>query len=131
AANPIGLSQLVQGTPFGRFDLGTGINFNRDFLHVAVDASCGIQPFEFAPQDVGHQHRRHLVRVQRGLDVRLFAAAGAVARAAVMAGRQPVGGDAWFVCNRMGLYRHACSLRTPVDGFVRSIMYEFLHKVNR
>ena len=35
AANPIGLSQLVQGTPFGRFDLGTGINFNRDFLHVA------------------------------------------------------------------------------------------------
>jgi predicted deacylase len=35
AANPIGLSQLVQGTPFGRFDLATGINFNRDFLHVA------------------------------------------------------------------------------------------------
>ena len=35
AANPIGLSQLVHGTPFGRFDLGTGINFNRDFLHVA------------------------------------------------------------------------------------------------
>jgi predicted deacylase len=35
AANPIGLSQVVQGTPFGRFDLGTGTNFNRSFLHVA------------------------------------------------------------------------------------------------
>jgi predicted deacylase len=35
AANPIGLSQVVQGTPFGRFDLGTGVNFNRSFLHVA------------------------------------------------------------------------------------------------
>ena len=35
AANPVGLSQLVQGTPFGRFDLGTGVNFNRAFRHVA------------------------------------------------------------------------------------------------
>jgi predicted deacylase len=35
AANPIGLSQVVQGTPFGRFDLGTGVNFNRAFLHAA------------------------------------------------------------------------------------------------
>jgi len=35
AANPIGLSQVVHGTPFGRFDLGTGVNFNRAFLHVA------------------------------------------------------------------------------------------------
>jgi hypothetical protein len=35
AANPIGLSQLVHGTPFGRFDLGTGTNFNRAFRHVA------------------------------------------------------------------------------------------------
>ena len=37
AANPIGLSQVVHGTPFGRFDLGTGINFNRGFLHVAEE----------------------------------------------------------------------------------------------
>ena len=37
AANPIGLSQVVQGTPFGRFDLGTGVNFNRAFRHVAED----------------------------------------------------------------------------------------------
>lgn len=35
AANPIGLAQVVQGTPFGRFDLGTGVNFNRAFRHVA------------------------------------------------------------------------------------------------
>ncbi|MCS0584866.1 M14 family metallopeptidase [Massilia pinisoli] len=35
AANPIGLSQVVHGTPLGRFDLGTGINFNRGFRHVA------------------------------------------------------------------------------------------------
>jgi predicted deacylase len=35
AANPIGLSQVVHGTPFGRFDLGTGVNFNRAFRHVA------------------------------------------------------------------------------------------------
>jgi predicted deacylase len=37
AANPIGLSQVVQGMPFGRFDLGTGANFNRAFRHVAED----------------------------------------------------------------------------------------------
>ncbi|GAB3369162.1 succinylglutamate desuccinylase/aspartoacylase family protein [Massilia agri] len=35
AANPVGLSQVVQGTPLGRFDLGTGVNFNRAFRHVA------------------------------------------------------------------------------------------------
>jgi predicted deacylase len=35
AANPVGLSQVVQGMPFGRFDLGTGVNFNRAFRHVA------------------------------------------------------------------------------------------------
>ena len=35
AANPIGLSQVVHGTPLGRFDLGSGVNFNRAFRHVA------------------------------------------------------------------------------------------------
>ncbi|MFG6467612.1 M14 family metallopeptidase [Roseateles sp. BYS87W] len=33
-ANPIGLAQDVQGSAFGRFDLGTGINFNRQFRHL-------------------------------------------------------------------------------------------------
>ncbi|MBU9323510.1 succinylglutamate desuccinylase/aspartoacylase family protein [Burkholderia gladioli] len=31
AANPIGLAQFVLGTPIGRFDLGSGRNFNRGF----------------------------------------------------------------------------------------------------
>lgn len=35
AANPIGLAQALHGTPFGRFDLRTGINFNRAYRHVA------------------------------------------------------------------------------------------------
>ncbi len=35
AANPIGLAQAVQGKPFGRFELGSGVNFNRGYLHVA------------------------------------------------------------------------------------------------
>ncbi|RZL39390.1 MAG: succinylglutamate desuccinylase/aspartoacylase family protein [Rubrivivax sp.] len=33
-ANPIGLAQDLQGSPLGRFDLGTGINFNRQFRHL-------------------------------------------------------------------------------------------------
>jgi predicted deacylase len=37
AANPIGLSQVVHGTPFGRFDLASGTNFNRAFRHVAEE----------------------------------------------------------------------------------------------
>lgn len=34
AANPIGLAQAIQGAAFGRFDLTTGINFNRNYKHV-------------------------------------------------------------------------------------------------
>ena len=33
-ANPIGLAQDIQGTAFGRFDLATGINFNRAYRHL-------------------------------------------------------------------------------------------------
>ncbi|MES2106052.1 MAG: succinylglutamate desuccinylase/aspartoacylase family protein [Pseudomonadota bacterium] len=33
-ANPIGLAQVIQGTPFGRFDLATGINFNRGYRNL-------------------------------------------------------------------------------------------------
>ncbi|MBC7454313.1 MAG: succinylglutamate desuccinylase/aspartoacylase family protein [Massilia sp.] len=35
AANPLGLAQAIHGAPFGRFDLSTGINFNRAYKHVA------------------------------------------------------------------------------------------------
>lgn len=35
AANPLGLSQVVHGAPFGRYDLSTGLNFNRAYRHVA------------------------------------------------------------------------------------------------
>ncbi len=37
AANPIGLAQAIHGAPFGRFDLSTGINFNRAYKHVAQE----------------------------------------------------------------------------------------------
>ncbi|MCV2363901.1 succinylglutamate desuccinylase/aspartoacylase family protein [Paucibacter sp. DJ1R-11] len=33
-ANPIGLAQELQGTSFGRFDLSTGVNFNRGYQHL-------------------------------------------------------------------------------------------------
>jgi predicted deacylase len=36
-ANPIGLAQDIQGTVFGRFDLATGINFNRGYRAVSED----------------------------------------------------------------------------------------------
>ena len=37
AANPIGLAQAIHGAAFGRFDLTTGVNFNRAYKHVADD----------------------------------------------------------------------------------------------
>jgi predicted deacylase len=33
AANPIGLAQVINERPFGRFDLSNGINFNRGYPH--------------------------------------------------------------------------------------------------
>jgi hypothetical protein len=42
AANPIGLSQVVHGMPLGRFDLGTGVNFNRGFRHVADEVETAL-----------------------------------------------------------------------------------------
>ncbi|MBY0574917.1 MAG: succinylglutamate desuccinylase/aspartoacylase family protein [Undibacterium sp.] len=33
-ANPIGLAQDIQGSAFGRFDLATGINFNRGYQYL-------------------------------------------------------------------------------------------------
>jgi len=44
-ANPIGLAQQIQGSALGRFDLSTGINFNRGFQHLtpALLAEIGAQ----------------------------------------------------------------------------------------
>jgi hypothetical protein len=42
AANPLGLSQVVHGTPFGRYDLATGINFNRNYHHVFEDLKTAL-----------------------------------------------------------------------------------------
>lgn len=41
AANPVGLSQWVMGTPIGRFELGSGRNFNRGYsmLHDPIAAA--------------------------------------------------------------------------------------------
>lgn len=43
SANPIGLSQVVHGAPFGRFDLSTGVNFNRSYKHVAEDLKKSLE----------------------------------------------------------------------------------------
>jgi predicted deacylase len=43
AANPIGLSQAIQGAPFGRFDLATGTNFNRAYKHVAEELKAALE----------------------------------------------------------------------------------------
>lgn len=42
AANPIGLSQAIHGAPFGRFDLSTGVNFNRAYRHVARELKASL-----------------------------------------------------------------------------------------
>lgn len=43
-ANPIGLAQDLQGAAFGRFDLGTGVNFNRQFRHLTAALIPLVEP---------------------------------------------------------------------------------------
>src|SRR5450830_329892 len=43
AANPIGLAQVLHGAAFGRFDLTTGVNFNRAYKHVAEDLKKSLE----------------------------------------------------------------------------------------
>jgi predicted deacylase len=43
AANPIGLAQAIHGAAFGRFDLTTGVNFNRAYKHVADDLKTSLE----------------------------------------------------------------------------------------
>ena len=42
SANPLGLAQAIHGAPFGRYDLTTGINFNRAYKHVADDLKTSL-----------------------------------------------------------------------------------------
>ncbi|MGQ3054577.1 MAG: succinylglutamate desuccinylase/aspartoacylase family protein [Roseateles sp.] len=43
-ANPIGLAQDIQGSAFGRFDMGTGLNFNRQFRHLTAALISLVEP---------------------------------------------------------------------------------------
>lgn len=43
-ANPIGLSQTVQGSHHGRFDQASGINFNRQFQHLTSRIAERVRP---------------------------------------------------------------------------------------
>ncbi|QJQ05652.1 succinylglutamate desuccinylase/aspartoacylase family protein [Undibacterium piscinae] len=50
-ANPIGLDQEIHGAAFGRFDLSTGINFNRGYLHLTSRLSAELDGRLGADQD--------------------------------------------------------------------------------
>jgi len=43
-ANPIGLDQEIHGVAFGRFDLASGINFNRAYLHLTPQLISIVEP---------------------------------------------------------------------------------------
>lgn len=50
-ANPIGLAQDQQGSLFGRFDLTTGINFNRQYRHLTAALIPLVEPLLGADAD--------------------------------------------------------------------------------
>jgi predicted deacylase len=72
AANPIGLSQAIQGAPFGRFDLHTGVNFNRAYKHVADELKLKLAgrlgPDAAANVALVRQHARDAVADWEPLD---------------------------------------------------------------
>ena len=39
-ANPLGLGQLLQGNHQGRFEAGSGKNFNRDFVELSAPVAA-------------------------------------------------------------------------------------------
>lgn len=41
-ANPMGLGQLMQGAHQGRFEVGSGKNFNRDFVELSAPLAAGL-----------------------------------------------------------------------------------------
>ena len=54
-ANPIGLAQDQQGSLFGRFDLTTGINFNRHYRHLTAALIPLVEPLLGADESVNTQ----------------------------------------------------------------------------
>lgn len=48
-ANPIGLDQVLLGDHVGRFDMATGVNFNRAFADLADAVSDGLAPGDLGP----------------------------------------------------------------------------------
>ncbi len=65
-ANPIGLSQDLQGSALGRFDLATGLNFNRQFRHLADDVARAVAPLLGADLQANTRHIREAMRQQLG-----------------------------------------------------------------
>ena len=59
-ANPIGLEQEIHGTAFGRFDLSSGINFNRGYQHLTAQLLTALEGKLGADQ---HQNMR-LIRLE-------------------------------------------------------------------
>ncbi|MCV2370872.1 succinylglutamate desuccinylase/aspartoacylase family protein [Roseateles oligotrophus] len=57
-ANPIGLSQEMQGVLCGRFDMSTGINFNRNYRHLSAELIPLLEPLLGADP----QENRRLIR---------------------------------------------------------------------
>jgi uncharacterized protein len=61
AANPIGLAQVINERPFGRFDLSNGINFNRGYPHYFEQLKTRLQGQLGSDADANvHTIRRHL-----------------------------------------------------------------------
>lgn len=65
-ANPIGLSQELQGSALGRFDLATGVNFNRHFRHLTDEVERAVEPLLGADATINTRLIRHSLRQQLG-----------------------------------------------------------------
>ncbi|HEY1229189.1 MAG TPA: succinylglutamate desuccinylase/aspartoacylase family protein, partial [Ramlibacter sp.] len=72
AANPLGLAQAVHGAPFGRYDLSTGVNFNRAYKHVADELKATLAgrlgADARANVELIREHARHAVADWTPLD---------------------------------------------------------------
>lgn len=60
-ANPIGLAQWLQGSPFGRFHQGSGENFNRHYARLADAVSAAVA------DELGDDPQANVAHVRRAL----------------------------------------------------------------